>query len=228
MTVVFYLFYRSMTKGTKQPLLIYGQILNSRQNHLHNKKVKSKMDDFRIISKEEKNPVFGSVVVIIIFVLIVFLLLFDVVYLVAVTSNSMKPTFERGDLVLMQSINKEPHVGDIVLFTQKRYLVPITHRVTFISEDGVRTKGDAANPDPFVVPVENIESKAIQVAGKPIVIRDIGEYFILETERQHYGKYGQEYSFIKNVFKTIRLYGYALCILAVLGFIYLTFKESKS
>lgn len=223
-----YLFYRAMLNGFGQPVILYNRLIKRFKNRSHDKKVKLKIEDYRTISKEEKSSVLGSIVILILFVIIVFALLFDVVYFVAVTSNSMKPTFESGDLVLMQSMNKDPKVGDIILFNQKRYLVPITHRITSVTPEGVRTKGDAANPDRWVVPRENIQSKAIQIAGKPIVIKDVGEYFILETEKQRYGKYGQEYTFIKNIFKVIKLYGYGLCILAIMGYLFLTIKETKS
>ena len=228
LSTALFLFYRAMLNDFNRPALLYNQIKNGHKNRSHDKKVKLKMEDYRAISKEEKSSVLGSIVVLILFVIIVFALLFDVVYFVAITSNSMKPTFERGDIVLMQSLNKEPEEGDIILFNQKRYLVPITHRVVSVTPDGVRTKGDATNPDPWVVPKENIQSKAVQIAQKPIVIKDVGDYFILETEKQHYGKYGLEYTFIKNIFKVIKLYGYGLCILAVFGYLYLTIRETKS
>ena len=226
--LLFYMFYLTAIEGFKGPVIFYNRIRLGHKKRSKNQRVNQKMSEFKIIHKEEENHLLGSIIILVIFVLIVFILLFDAIYLVAITSNSMKPTFEKGDLVLMQSVNKEPKEGDIILFNQKRYLIPITHRITSVTPEGVTTKGDAANPDPWLVKREDIQSKAVQIGGKPVVIKDLGEYFILETERQSYGKYGQEYTFIKNLFMVIKLYGYALCIIAVMGYLFLTIRESKS
>ena len=67
--------------------------------------------------------------------------------LVVVTSGSMIPTLERGDLLLLQGRAAEDiGVGDIVVYTTPGYDAPIVHRVVSIEEvDGeIRyyTKGD--------------------------------------------------------------------------------------
>lgn len=226
--ILTYIYYRMVFRRDDAPIRIFNSLKFHFNGRTHDRKVNGKMAEYKVLSEEDKSTVLSSMVILIVFVLIVFILLFDVVYLVVVTSNSMRPTFEKDDLVLMQRINTAPQVGDIILFEADRYIVPVTHRVVTVSNNGVTTKGDAAvNPDPWFIPTDGVQSKAVQLGGNPIVIKDIGDYFILEAEHQSYGKYGQEYSFIKNMFLMLRMYGYALCILAIIGYIYLTIGENR-
>jgi len=228
MTVIFYIYYRMVFRRYDAPIHFFNRVKDRRDGRAHARRVDEKVGEYKLLSEEDKSTVMSSMIILVVFVAIVFILLFDVVYLVVVTSNSMKPTFEKDDLVLMQRINTAPGVGDIILFEADRYIVPVTHRIVTVSNDGVTTKGDAAiSPDPWFIPTEDIQSKAIQLEGKPIVIKDVGDYFILESERQSYGKYGQEYSFIKNMFLMVRMYGYALCVIAILGYLFLTIGENR-
>ena len=228
MTVIFCTYYRMVFRRYDAPVHFFNKVKNRRDRRAHDRRVNEKVVEYKLLSEEDKSTVLSSMIILIIFVVIVFVLLFDVVYLVVVTSNSMRPTFEKDDLVLMQRINTAPEVGDIILFEADRYIVPVTHRIVTVSNSGVTTKGDAAiSPDPWFIPTEDIQSKAIQMGDKPIVIKDVGNYFILESEQQSYGKYGQEYSFIKNMFLMVRMYGYALCVLAILGYLFLTIGENR-
>lgn len=228
LTVIFYLYYRAVFRRDDAPIRIFNRFKDGNDGRRRDRRVNQKMGEYKFLSEEDKSTIMSSIIILVVFVAIVFILLFDIVYLVVVTSNSMRPTFEKDDLVLMQRIDTYPKEGDIILFEADRYIVPVTHRVVTVSGTGVTTKGDAAiSPDPWFIPHENIQSKAIQLSGKPIVIKDVGDYFILEAEHQSYGKYGQEYSFIKNMFMMLRMYGYALCILAIIGYLYLTIGENR-
>ncbi|MHC1636423.1 MAG: signal peptidase I [Candidatus Methanospirareceae archaeon] len=150
------------------------------------------------------------------------------VFFVAITSDSMQPTFKRGDLVLMQRISTSPKVGDIIMFERPEYMLPITHRVIAVTEWGARTKGDARlRADPWVVPKNEIMGKVVQIGGKPIVLEDVGNYFILDAREMRYGKYGLEYTFVKNVFRVIRLYGYAICVISIISYVILTLREAR-
>ena len=67
--------------------------------------------------------------------------------LVVVTSGSMIPTLERGDLLLLQGrAEGDIAVGDIIVFTEPDHDAPIVHRVDHIEvvEGEIRyfTKGD--------------------------------------------------------------------------------------
>ena len=64
---------------------------------------------------------------------------------VAVESNSMVPTFSRGDILILNGVNASAiKVGDIIVYSPDGQSVPIVHRVIIINPDGsFQTKGDA-------------------------------------------------------------------------------------
>ncbi len=104
-------------------------------------------------------------------------------FLSTVISGSMEPTFKKGDMVLIQTIDKKVNVGDIVVFRQYGIKEPISHRAVGITETGqIITKGDANNFADTVggIPPELIGGKAILIGGSPIVIKDLG--FIIKPE----------------------------------------------
>jgi signal peptidase len=225
---IFFILYSIAVKGYESPLRLYNRFKKGYREHSRNKRVKEKMTEYKSVSKEGRVPILSTAIVLSLFVIIVFALLFDVIFFVAITSDSMQPTFKKGDLVLMQKISTTPKEGDIILFERPNYMLSITHRVVAVTDSGVRTGGDARRSvDAWVVHEEEIMAKALQVGGKPVVLKDMGNYFILETREARVGKYGLEYAFWKNVFLVIRMYGYALCIMAVIGYVILTLREAK-
>ena len=228
-TLVYYLFYLVVVKGFVPPIRIFNYFKGRYTRYSRNQKVKEKMREYETVCGMHKPSVLGSTIVFAILVLFISLLLFKVVFFTVVTTGSMNPTFDRGDLVLMQRVHIEPVEGDIVTLERKESMLPITHRVVAVTEDGVRTKGDAAGSvDPWTAPREDIQAEAIQVGQKPIVLKNVGDYFILDTSVMRVGRYGTEYAFLKNVFATVKIYGYALCIIAILGYVILTLKDMKS
>jgi signal peptidase I len=66
----------------------------------------------------------------------------------AVSSNSMKPTFERGDMIVVKGVYSpnELKIGDIIVY-QDLSGKPIVHRIVNIQDNIITTKGDA-NPSP--------------------------------------------------------------------------------
>ncbi|MEE9405812.1 MAG: signal peptidase I [Candidatus Aenigmarchaeota archaeon] len=71
---------------------------------------------------------------------------------VAVESNSMIPTFYKGDLLVLQGVPPEQLAeGDIIVFIPEGSNRAIVHRIIAINGDGTfQTKGDAnANQLPF-------------------------------------------------------------------------------
>lgn len=65
--------------------------------------------------------------------------------IVAVESNSMIPTFQKGDILILQGASTQDIlIGDIIVFSPTEYNVPIVHRVIAKNPDGtLQTKGDA-------------------------------------------------------------------------------------
>ncbi len=101
--------------------------------------------------------------------------------LVAVESNSMVPTFYKGDiLVLLGTSAKDLKIGDIIVFSVPSYSVPVVHRVVKINDDGTfQTKGDANLGQLSFEKMVNPE----QIHGKEILIVPyLGWVKILMTE----------------------------------------------
>jgi signal peptidase len=65
--------------------------------------------------------------------------------IVAVESNSMVPTFYKGDVLILQGVSPEQlKIGDIIVFFPTGQNIPIVHRIIAINSDGTfQTKGDA-------------------------------------------------------------------------------------
>ena len=87
--------------------------------------------------------VFFNILFFIILIILLFYFLFNYkIYIV--TSGSMEPTLEINELILV----KKTHIlqiGDIISFYDENLKVPVTHRITRISEDRFYTKGDFNN-----------------------------------------------------------------------------------
>ena len=79
---------------------------------------------------------------------------------VAVFSDSMVPTFFRGDMILVYG-HDEINVGDIIVFDVPDRRYPIIHRVHDMNEF-ITTKGDHnSNIDTWKTKKEDIHGKAI-------------------------------------------------------------------
>jgi len=221
--LLFYILYLTFSRKSQFLMRFYER----RRRKTHERKVAERIEAFKIATGMRKKwYLFSSAFSFCLFLVIVSLFLTKAVFFTAVTSDSMRPTFKRGDLVLMQSINTEPSVGDIVMFRRPELMLPVLHRVVAVSENGVRTKGDArAFEDPWVIPKNEIEAKAVLWAGKPIVLENLGSYFILDAREVRIGPYGNEYAFMLKLFQTIKMYGYALFIVSIIGYVILTLRE---
>lgn len=225
---IFFFFYLIAAKGSESPLRFYNRFKKGYSKHSRNDRVKEKMIEYKAISGVGKPSLIRASLPFSLFLFVILVLFLKLAFFTAVTSDSMQPTFKKGDLVAMQKIATTPKEGDIIMFERPEYMLPVTHRVVAVMDGRVRTRGDArGRTDPWVVREREIMGKAVQVGGAPIVLKDVGNYFILETREMRYGKYGLEYTLIKNVFYMIRVYGYALCVISILGYVILTLMEAK-
>ncbi len=164
---------------------------------------------------------------IIIFVFI-FLLGAKLIAPIVVVSNSMKPEFERGDIILTQSINRTPSPGDIITFHVEDELNTISHRVVSINNRGIiTTKGDN-NPykDDYETKQKDIIAKAIIFNNHPIAIKGLGALFIADFQREGViGKFGDRFTFMQQLSAAIRTWGYILTIISILSYIILMKKH---
>lgn len=86
--------------------------------------------------------------------------------MVAVESNSMIPTFYKGDILILQGVPaSELDIGDVIVFMPPGKATPVVHRVIGLNPDGtVQTKGDANSGQ---LPFEKSIS-ATQIHGRSI------------------------------------------------------------
>lgn len=82
---------------------------------------------------------------------------------VAVTGNSMAPTFRAGDRVLLVPGHARPRVLGVVLLRYRGR--PILHRIVALRPGFVRTRGDACHADDPWVPAGELLARAVAVHG---------------------------------------------------------------
>jgi signal peptidase I len=113
-----------------------------------------------------------------------FILSNQYIYFGTVLSGSMEPHFKKGDLVLMQKVDKDPKIGDIIMFGIRGNKEPIIHRISMITaEGGIITKGDN-NPaeDSWILTKINIIGKAVIIGNSPVTIKGLGATFVPEAK----------------------------------------------
>lgn len=155
------------------------------------------------------------------------LILKKALFLSIVVSQSMMPTLMVSDLVVVESLTSQNiDVGDIIVFRPSGYEYSITHRVVSINDGKIRTQGDNVPiADGWVLTSENIEGKLVSINGRPIVIKNIGTYFmpgdsyILSSD--------PTYDLIKTTVQTVHTYGPMILIILLLLILMSTF-EGKS
>jgi signal peptidase len=146
-----------------------------------------------------------------------------------VVSDSMKPEFQRGDMIIVQSIFLTPEVGDIITFNVNNKNVDISHRVISISNGAIITKGDN-NPrkDDYGTTQENIKAKAIQFNNHPLVIKDLGALFIVDYSKEGIiYKFGDRFTFMQQLSATIQAWGIVITVFALLGYIMMMQRDKR-
>ncbi len=93
---------------------------------------------------------------------------------VAVESNSMAPTFHKGDVLIIQGVRNPKDyldflkIGDVIVFSVEGRELPVVHRINQTNPDGsFQTKGDATRRFQFTFE-KHIEPE--QIHGKVILI----------------------------------------------------------
>lgn len=117
-------------------------------------------------------------------VIAIFLILSNqYIYLGTILSSSMQPMFKKGDLVLMQSVDKEPKLGDIIMFSIKGNKEPITHRIIRMTPSGgIITKGDNNSmDDSWTLSKYNIVGKAVTIGKEPVALKGLGSLIVPEA-----------------------------------------------
>lgn len=183
-----------------------------------NNKVREYIKSINIVPEDRQKIIFSDMLVLVIILSIMYLFLSKSIFFAAVVSNSMVPTFNKSDIILLQNIDRRFNVGDIIIFKRPDTSVLITHRVARIEEGYIRTAGDATRQtDWWQLKDSDIVGKAISVQGKPIVIKQLGMYFIAEDKNQKFGPY--DYNTLFLIFEVIKLYGYVIAIISIFAYV---------
>ena len=95
----------------------------------------------------------------------------------SITSGSMWPALKKGDLVLMEGIDKaELEVGDIVVYKNKKGFTIL--RIIELNKETLKTKGDANNVSDSPIGYEKVVGRTVNVFGKPLRIPKLGNVTI--------------------------------------------------
>lgn len=97
----------------------------------------------------------------------------------AVSSSSMSPGLEEGELVLIDGVSSldELRVGDIVAFTHERGVA--FRRVTGFSDGSVLAKADALPDAELLIPFEIITGRVLTLAGSQVKLPLLGSISLL-------------------------------------------------
>lgn len=219
--VVFYLAYKVGVKNSSFNLHL--RILKRLEHRItkksHEKRINARMD--RCHALVERPGFIGIIIPLLIVLVIGFVLYNQMIFFAVVGSGSMEPAFKKSDLILMQNIDVDVENRDIIMFKTPSVLTPVTHRVIGVSDTGIITKGDARRSrDDWVVKDEQIMGKAITINEKPIIIKDVGIYFIEDVESiAQMSRYGEEFGFMRKIIATIKSLGLVIFFCAIFMYI---------
>jgi len=227
LAAVFCTLYMVKRRSSIYPFAILGKIADKFVERNREDKVDIIMRRYEGLSKRPR--VVTSMLPLVIVVLLGIILYLNIIAFVAIGSGSMAPAFDKGDLVLMQNLFVDPKKGDIIKFETAYVVHPVVHRVYSVEDSIYRTKGDA-NPrvDPWVVRRDDIQGQAILFNKKPIVIKDLGNYFIEDASIARIGKYGEEFGFVKTLVQSVQTAGLMLFVLMIALYLYMTLEEFRT
>lgn len=221
--VVFFILFSIKFRRSETILKIFGFLADRKiqANKINNQeRFKARL---YVRNSSEKTSAFLSIFF---FLVIAFIVLNQNVNFVVVTSDSMYPTVQRGDLVLVQSISKTPFTGDIIQFETPSRRLPVLHRVEEVSGTGYKTKGDFnPSPDYWTVKDSQVQAKAVTLFNNLVVIPKIGDIFIVESKVT---KFGSEFGFVSGLLNIFRTLSLIIFILAFLSLIETLFKRGNT
>jgi hypothetical protein len=141
----------------------------------------------------------------------------------------MSPTLEVKDLVLMQDLKIDSEKGDIIMFETKEANMPVIHRVYSVSENGIRTKGDAAQlVDEWNLDRNQIKGKAILFQGKPLVVKNLGVYLLYNPDEVRVTNYGSQIYQISQIVKNFKELGLLIFIICISIYIITNFSQKDN
>ncbi len=178
-------------------------------------------------SAKQESPPYGRVALTLtLFGILLMLTLTHKLFFAVVISDSMYPTFQKGDMYLAQAIYINPKPGDIIMFRRPDVGLPVSHRVLRVVGDYIYTGGDASGPDLLPIKKQDVIAQAVMIGGKPIVIPKLGNYFILNAKQMRsIGPYGEEFLFYQKMIKAFKSYAIAIIVICLSAYVYLELES---
>ena len=218
--------------GYRRSIEILAHIMNRLQRQNEEKKVNVMMGIYREHARKFQ---YRSILLPIAIVLFsAYILSSKMVFFAIVTSGSMQPTFDRGDMVLMQNIMIRPQVGDIIIFTDPLVkerikagtsTLTVTHRIVDISGDNIKTKGDKNQyVDSWTVHKSDLMGKAIALKGEPFVLEYIGNYFFQDYTTT---QYSSEFLAIARTIQNMKAFGIMLFFACLALYLILSVRDAR-
>ncbi|MCX9014450.1 MAG: signal peptidase I [Candidatus Methanoperedens sp.] len=216
-------------QGFKKSISILGYIAQHLNRTSHDDKVNATMHMYR--EHARKFHLRSVLMPIAMTLFIAYLLSAQLFFFAIVTSGSMEPTFKKGDLVFMQNVLLQPKAGDIIIFpepsgkTVGSGTVTVTHRIAGVSGGKITTKGDA-NPiaDSWSVDSSKLLGKAVTIDNKPVVIKDVGKYFLLDFRTT---EYNAEFLAIAKTIQSLRAMGIMIFFICIVMYLAISIKEAR-
>lgn len=223
-TIVFIIYIESRY-GFQKTISIIGQFFYLFKRN--NKKTEINYTISRYKENSKKMYLSNALFVVAGVIFIAFILYIKLIFFTIVISDSMNPLIEKGDLVLMQKIYVEPEIGDIINFKVPDVDLPVTHRIISISGNEIRTRGDSnPNEDTWRITNANILGKIVTLSGKPVIMKDLGEYFLVDASKS--GRtYGPEFNAISTLIKGIKFTGFVIFSICILLYLVFSFRDSR-
>jgi signal peptidase I len=219
----FYVFYKLNTNKIKIIPGLINPIITKSPDHKRSLKEQKKQ-----YYKLSRRPNILTVLVpLLITGFTAYIILSRLLFFAIITSESMSPILETRDLVLMQNLKVDPQQGDIIMFETKEATMPVIHRIYSISGEDISTKGDAVElMDNWIIKKDQVQGEALIFQGKPIVVKNIGEYLLFDPNNVRITKHGSEIYQISQIIKNIKNLGLTIFIICILLYIFINFKST--
>jgi len=223
--LIFIIFYRMHVKNSTFLKRFVNLIIGKKSYKNQVKIVKHQMKRYHELSK--RPTILPIIIPLIITGFTAYIILNQLVFFAIITTGSMSPTLEVKDLVLIQNLKIDPQQGDIIKFETKEAPMPVIHRIYSVSEDEIKTKGDAVEfADDWILKKEQIQGQAVLFQGKPIIVKNIGEYLLFDPNNIQITKYGSEMYRVSQIIKNIKNLGLIIFIICILLYIFINFKST--
>ena len=219
---MFFALYKINTNRLDIPGLINKIIIKNSNNK---KSLKRQISHYNELSRRPK--MLQTLIPLIITGFTAYIILNQLIFFAIITSGSMSPTLEVKDLVLMQNFKINPQNGDIIMFETEKANMPVIHRIYSVSDDEIRTKGDAVElVDDWILKKDQIKGEGIIFQGKPVVVKNIGEYLLFDSSTVRINKYGSEMYRASQFIKNIKDLGLTIFIFCILLYGFLNFRST--